>query len=240
MSDSNGNTAAEPQTVSVEEYNKAVARAQRFEGQVADYEKRYKPLGDPDDIRGKLDHYKELSSKDAGGDPEKIAKLVAAEKAELEKRFGTALETATKERDTLAQDVKHLRVTNVAMQKLSGKVTTDGLKLIKPVIDADCDIEDGEIVIKGADGKARYSKTNPQKKMDLDEYVAELETNYQSIFVSTAVAGGKQAGTKMDAKPGKHYTLAELKSMPDGGKAAMQAMEAADPGSLQKLLIKNN
>lgn len=166
-------------------------RANRFEAELA--ESKEKLL----EAQRKLSR---LAQDKAKTNPEDLEKWQKDEEArirgelqvELDKRDKSLLETATK--------LKELTVVStvfaIAAEKFNEDVTDDVKDRIRKSCDQDAQ---GNIVIKGEDGKPRYSKTAPSKLMDAVEFVEELAASRPSWCKPVGVAGLKTGSVKTGA-----------------------------------------
>ena len=205
----------EAKTVSVEDYNKQVERAQRFEGQIVDLQKqmeRFKGF-DPEKAKADADALEQLMKEKGKTDQTTIDELIARKEAEFEKRYGTKYTEQETELSNARSELKRLRVTNVALQKAADIFNPDALELIQSRIESDCDFADGEIIIKGENGKALPSKLDPRKQMDLDEYLQSLAAKYPSTAKSSVAQGSRGQGTKMPAGTGTEITVEQFAAM---------------------------
>lgn len=237
MSDANNagsGDAGSAGTVSLAEYNKVVEKARNEEARAVHFEKTYKGI-DPEAVKAEREELAILRREQVGNDPKKLEAYEAKVKKELDDRYSAKLgeyEGITKQQ---ANELKELRVTNHAMSKAASIFNDDALDLIQDRIRADCDWQDGQIVVKGADGKPQPSKKNPRENMGVDEYLETLATRYPSTAKATAIAGGKQGGNKSGtngAGSGKDLDPNMLSRQPDGG---YKMMKEAGPEAVRKL-----
>lgn len=220
MSDADSSGAAE--VVPVTEYNKILEKARNEEARAVDYEKRFKGI-DPERVKAEREELEILRRQSIGNDPDKIKQHEEKIRSEYDQRYSAKLgeyEGITKQQ---ANELKELRVTNTAMSKAAAIFNDDALDLIQDRVRADCDWQDGKIIVKDKDGKPRPSVKNPREDMGVDEYLETLANKYPSTAKPTSVAGSKSGGQKSSGTTGtKSLSIEELRRQPDGGKQMMQ------------------
>lgn len=205
------------------EQAKIAEKAQRLEAQLVDVQKqleRYKGI-DPDAVKSMREDYELLRKESAAGDPKKIEKLLSDKESELNKRYGeklTEYETRVKQSES---ELKNLRVTNVAMQKAASLFTDDSLYFVKREVEQACDWDNGDIVVRGADGKPLPSKNDPRQNMGIEEYLTTLASKHPSIAKSNATGGTLKPGTTKPATT--------------NGAMSVEAFKALTPAEMSKL-----
>jgi hypothetical protein len=88
------------------------------------------------------------------------------------------------------------------MSKAAALFTTDALKFVERDVAEACDIYEGAIIVKGADGKPVPSKKDPRQNMGVDEYLENYAAEHPSIAKSSATGGTATAGTTRSAPGG--------------------------------------
>lgn len=229
MTDANA-TGEKTYTVKDIEIERAHAQAAREEAR--ELRERYKDI-DPEDYRRIKEEHSKLKTKDAGGDEKKIAEIVAEQIASEKKRLEGAYNEEKSKRETTERELKKERVVKVILQKASAAFDKDALELLEPVFERDGDFIDGHVVIKGADGKPRYSPKDATKLMTPDEYVEELQSKYPSAAKATAAAGTKSGVTKVNGASGQALTMAEISKLPDKGRAYFNELARTPEGQKQ-------
>lgn len=114
---------------------------------------------------------------------------------------------------TLEGQLKQERVKTPGIAKAAEYFNADQLPLIQIMIERNCDLEEGEIVVKDDSGKVRYSPNNARLKMTMDEYLQELVTKYPSSAKPKGTSGGDPGTgkkTTSTANNGKSYTPEEI------------------------------
>jgi hypothetical protein len=111
------------------------------------------------------------------------------------------------------------------MQKAAALFTDDSLKLVEREIADACDLQEGIIVIKGADGKPAPSKKDPRQLMSVDEYLESFAAEHPSIAKSNATGGAMKAGTTRPATGGSSASFERYAS----GQLSREERLALDP-----------
>lgn len=149
---------------------------------------------DPVEYGALKDEVSILRREQAKGDPGKLDELLAKEKQELEKRFGTKFTEYEGENKQLKSELQKLKVVNPALVKAAGIFRDTELDLIQMKIEQELTLDGNEIVAKGADGKPLPSKLDPRKNMGLEEYLNNLAEKYPGAAKPKGVATGKESG----------------------------------------------
>lgn len=203
MAEQDTGKAPDSKAVSTEEYNAAIEKTRRLEAELVDSKKtlsRYSTLGDPDDIRGKLEDYTIIKRETAGGDPKKIEEIIAREKGEIERAYSKKLSDLETENKTTVSKLKKLQVINPAVQAAAEVFNSDALPLFTGIFEQSLDVDDsGNVFVKDSDGKARRSEKDPRQNMALGEFLQELASKYPSAAKATGNPGVKPAGDKSAA-----------------------------------------
>lgn len=218
-----------------------MAKYQAIESELKELKSSYKDI-DPVKVKEALTELENLRKKSAVGDEAKINELLSNKERELTERFGSRVSELENENGNLAKELKRHKVTNGILQEAANKFNADALKLLEPIIEKDGDLENGQIVFKDKDGRVRYSKKNPQQPLSTSEYLDELVEAYPSAAKSTVPAGGKGAGEKINGSTngGKVLSYAEIKALPDHGKAYFAELAKTNPQALKAIMDNRN
>jgi SepF-like predicted cell division protein (DUF552 family) len=227
----NGNGDA-GRTYTAADYEKALERARRFEAQLVDREKqleKYKDI-DPERYKGVLEDYEKLRTKAVGGDPEEINRLVSEKvtetKAQLERNYGKTLTELKAEREELTKRVRNYEVQTPVLSEAPKYIRPASINLLKPLIDAYCHAEDGEIVIKDEKGEIRRSPQDPRLNLTVEEWLSEIAERYD-IGVDTRKAGTMQSvGDRNGGNGGRgSLTVYKYLAMSEAERKALPAAE---------------
>jgi predicted RNase H-like nuclease (RuvC/YqgF family) len=214
--------------ISIEEYNNLKSLSSQidiFKKQIADKENQYASLAS---------EYEDFKSK-------KVKTPSKDEiEAELRKEYGDKLKSYEEQTKDLSTKIKSLTVTDKVVSQLQGKVVASAIPWLRQEIEKECDLEgdysDGQVIVKDKNGNIRWSANQPDKKMDIDEYVGLLSSRYPDFFVSTARGGEKdtsQKGLSPYQANNQSITLQDVERMSDADLAKV------DPKVLSTLLPKN-
>lgn len=196
----------ETKTVSMEEHSKvhqqyqdADTRAKRFEGQIVDMETKLKVFDgiDLEKLKAHSEELDILKKEKATNSPEDIDKYVANKEAEVTSRFESTIADLQGKVDGLSGENRELKVVDKAMSALSGHFNDDCHTFVKEIIRKSVHKDAGDFVVKDDEGNVRYSKSNPTKKMDLEEYANEIAEQYPSMAKAKVPAGGKVPGDRV-------------------------------------------
>lgn len=203
--------------VSKADYEKVIERARALEASLVDKEKKLESFKgiDPNEFYALKDSIKVFEQKDATGDPKKIEELVKKTENEVAERFKNKLQEESEKANKLANELKSLRVTEVALQKASSIFIPESLDWVKRAVNDSCDYVDGTIVVKGQDGKPLYSKENPANLMGLDEFLKDFASKNTYMVANKQLSGtmnGKeQAGRQVPSTKTADDELEEAK-----------------------------
>lgn len=119
------------------------------------------------------------------------------------------IERLTGKIKTLETEQRHDKVISRGIAKAAEYFTSDSLPLIQLHIERNCDIKDGQVVVKDDKGEVRYSGREP---MSMDDYLKELAAKYPSCAKASGQAGGDSGGRKTTsgASGGTSYTPEEV------------------------------
>lgn len=118
-------------------------------------------------------------------------------KGEYDKRYGQKFSELENTNNSLSSEIKKLKVTNVGVEKAARLgFLPKALPLIERVINEKCDLLNGEIVIKGDDGKPMPSQTDPRQNMTVDEFLKGYAEENDFLVSSTVVSGTKHPGER--------------------------------------------
>lgn len=168
-----------------------------------------------DEIGALKDEVTILRRESAKGDPAKIEEVLAREKAELEKRFNSKYSEFESENLTLKQKIQKYEVVTPTMSKAATIFVDTSLDLVNMLVEKDLASVDGEIIVKGPDGKPQASAKDPRKNMSVEEYLEGIANKYPSIAKPKTVGTSRDSGSTKGAENFKGIlpTSAELFSM---------------------------
>lgn len=203
--------------VSKADYEKVIERARTLEASYVDAQKKlelFKGI-DPNEFYALKDVVKTFEQKEATGDPKKIEELLKKTETEVAERFKNKLQEESEKANKLANELKSLRVTEVALQKASSIFIPESLDWVKRAVNDTCDYVDGAIVVKGQDGKPLYSKENPANLMGLDEFLKDFASKNTYMVankqLSGTMQGKEQAGRQVSSTKTAEEELEEAK-----------------------------
>lgn len=211
MTDGQNNDKAD--VVSKVEFDKAVERARTLEASFVDAQKKlesYKGI-DPNEFYALKDVVKTFEQKEAQGDPKKIEDLLKKAETEVANRFKNKLDEAEEKANKLANELKTLRVTEVALQKASSVFIPESLEWVKRAVNDTCDYVDGNIVVKGQDGKPVYSKENPASLMGLDEFLKDFANKNPYMVANKQLGGSRRENETLNTSGGSALTADQQK-----------------------------
>jgi hypothetical protein len=189
---------ADNDTVSVEAYNELKAqvskldeRAKRFEGLVKDYElkfENYKGIN-PEEVKALKEDYDNIR-KQSVKSPEDIDKLISEKENELRSSFQKQLDEARAKAESSGKELHELLVVDKALEQVGGNFALDMHAIVKEMLRREVDRDaDGNLIIKGKDGKPAYSAKEPAKLKSLAEWVEDIGARHPSMLASTAKGG---------------------------------------------------
>lgn len=199
MAETNATTTtgtAATQTFTQADIEKERAHTQHVTQQLQELQGKFKGI-DIEALQKKAAQADELLKKAAIADPTKVEELLKQKEAEIEGRFGSKLSELEKERDSTKAALKKVSITNVGLQKaVTAGFLEKALPIVQKYIEEQCDLVGEDIVIKGADGKPRYSKADPRKLMTIDELLTEYGEANQFLMANKTASGGRGSENK--------------------------------------------
>lgn len=226
-------------TISEQDYNKAIERAQKFEGMAVDLQKKLERFSkiDPDKYHATLEELENFKRDNATGDRKKIDELLANKEKEVRSTVQKTIDDLTSEVTTTKGKLKELTVTDRVFSIAADQINKDCADDVKRYIRDYCEIDDdGNIFARDPKtGEKLYQKGSTTKVLDGEGFAEWLKENRPSWFKATASGGGKSAGTTT-TKPsgtGKNYTLTDLMNK---SPAEIDALVAQDPDVLKRAL----
>lgn len=176
-------------------------KTQTWMAKATDFEKRFNGI-DPEEAKANKAALDQIKKDKAAGDPKEVDKLITDKEAELrEKVFKPELEKRDGRISKLESELKELRVVETAFSKVTGKLYDKAADDFKAHVRATCDVDDeGNIIVKGTDGKPRYSAKNASQKMTIDEYIEELMGTRDHWFLNKTAAGSHSGGEKFSGQ----------------------------------------
>lgn len=230
MSENNGQT----ETVAKADFDKVQERAYRFEGMVKTLEKQMEAFKgiDIDALRAKAEEAEQLRTEAAAKDGTKVEELINRVKTEESARYSKKIDELEKEKQSMSTLVQKLQVVQPAMLEAAKRFTANELDLVQSLIERDLTLNEGDIRVRDKDGKVRASAKDPRNLMDITEYFEELAIKYPNIAIAADKAGTMTGGQQRDVSSAKTYTYAELRAMPDHGRAIISKMK---PDEIKKI-----
>lgn len=183
--------------ITKEQFDAQVTRAQRFEAQLADAQKRLESFKDidPEAYKAMKEDYDSMRKSSAGNDPKKIDEIVTSKVGEVERRFSNKITELEKRATSAEAKNKRLEVVVPAMSEAAKLINSDALDLVQSLIERDLDFVDGQIIVKNADGTPKASEVDPRvTRMPLSEYLQNITNKYPSIAKPTVKTGTEKPG----------------------------------------------
>lgn len=213
-------------TISAADYNKAVERAQRFEAQVADLQKKLEPFEKVNltKLQADSEALERLQTENAknSGNKEDVEALLAAKDKATRDELQPEIDKLTKALEAANGTIHELTVTDKAFSQISSAFNEDTHPFIKDIVKKSVGVDGDNFIVKDKDGKTRYSKGSANKAMSLDEFKTELVENYPSLAKPTTTAGGRQSGTQTN---GISTDVSRFTKMTPEQRAALPAAE---------------
>lgn len=219
-------TTPTPETIAKADYDKAVERAQRFEGMTRDLEVRLQEFKDidPKAYKALKEDYDNLKKDAALGDPKKFDSELQRREAEIRNTIEKDLNTLRDQVTKLASRNKELEVTDKVFALSSGELFPtahdDFKEYIRRFGDKD---EAGNIIFKDEQGNARYKKGSTTQLMGPADFVEFMKETKPHLFKATSRAGVGVNGTVissngnsngLDVERYKNMSSAERKALP--------------------------
>lgn len=181
-----------------EDINHVKSQMQNWMAKATDLEKRLEGFKgiDPTRYRALEEEVVNLK-KDAAKTPEELEGVI---RADFDKRYGEKFSQYETENKTLKERINGLEVVNPTMLKAADVFNSKELPLIQRLVKEDLALDkDGQIYVRGDDGKPRASKVDPRKNMDITEYLEGLAEQYPGCAKPRGKGGTKDAGTTAPA-----------------------------------------
>lgn len=153
----------------------------------------YAKLGNPDDLRGKLEDYDGLR-KTTAKTPEEINKLLADKEGEFERRYSGKYTELEKRAAEAEAKIQKYEVVVPTMHKAAQLFRAEELELVNILVERDLASQDGKIIVKDKDGKPQVSNKDPRQFMSVDEYLETLAAKYPGIVKPKTIGTGKSEG----------------------------------------------
>lgn len=211
--------------VSPEQFKKAVERAQRFEAQLKDLEKKHQQFAsmykdiDPDEAKALKTKLEEAERKAAEKDPAKMEELFERKLNKFKQGWDEEKTTITYELEKLRKENKTLKVTDKVMSEIAGLFNPDALKFIRREVEEQCDLDDDNtIVVKDEDGSPIFKNG---KYLGIKDFGEMLVERYPSLAKAQGVSGSKDSGSgqKVHGRQVREpQSYAELVQMGPAGK----------------------
>jgi hypothetical protein len=232
--------------VSRVDYDNAIERARKFEGQLVDLQKQFEPFKGVDltALTAKASQFDELSKAPKGNDKKDIDRLIAdaeaAKEAAVRGQFDPVINEYKTKLSEKENRLRELEVVEKVFTSHAGKfvdtATEDFKDIIRRTFDQD---ETGALFVKDEKGQARFSDIDGRRheRMGPDEFIAELEKKKPHLFKAKGSPGAMQNGQPFKANGASpsnggvdYQTFAAL---PQAQKAeAVSKMDAQQQGQL--------
>lgn len=211
MSEGNGGQTANDEALKLKEQNDRLYAENIHNKKLLE---NYSKLGNPDDIRGRLEDYEGLR-KTTAKTPEEIDRIIADKEKEFERRFGDKYSQFEQENQTLKSTIQQYEVVLPTMQKAASLFVDTSLELVEMLVRKDLISADGKIFVKDKDGKPLPSQKDPRQNMGVDEYLESIAAKHPSIAKARTIGTGKPEGNTSAASgfTGNLPTSAELFAM---------------------------
>lgn len=199
---------------SEQKYLREKDRANRFQGELTDSEKKiesYSKYGDPETIAQKLQELENLKKNEAGHNPEKLDKLINDKLEEQRLQAQKAIQEREDKINQLSSQLHETNVVSKAWDEIGNDFTTDAGKLLKNIIREKLTLtENNQIAVKGKDGKPEY--IDGVKLKTVKDLALELKTEYPSLVADKSISGNLKRGiVKTDTN--NNFNFEDLKSM---------------------------
>lgn len=184
-------------TVTAEEHAKAVEKADRARAEAEDLRRqlaRFKDI-DPDRVKADRDALEQLERERTKGDPKALEDWKSKKEGELKARFDGALTEKEKRIEELSSKLTRLEVVQPSMLKAAEVFNSTELPLVQILVERDLALADGQIVVRGDDGKGKPSVRNPRENMGLDEYFDALAEKHPNLAKPKMERGGRESGS---------------------------------------------
>lgn len=182
------------------DYNGAVERARRFEGQLADVEKKLEPFKkhNIDELlaaKEERDLLKEETAKSKGGaDLDTFKKEL---EGKVRGQYQKNIDDLTGELEKYKKENKELSIVDRAMTEIGARFNDDTHPFIKQFIRQSVDKdEQGNFVVKDEKGNLRYGANTPSVPMSLANFADEIATKHPSMAKANVTAGSLKGGTQ--------------------------------------------
>lgn len=199
MADEPTGTGGDATTQTAQELQRAVERAQRFEGQVVNLQKemeRFKGV-DLDKLKADSEALAQLMKDNAkkSGNQDDIDALLTKKEKEIRDELQSKIEEWQGKATTYEQQVRELTIIDKGFSKVSSIFNDDTHDFIKDIFRRSVELDkDGHFVVKDKDGKARYSAKAANKLMTIEELAEEIAEKHPSFARATQVKAGRQNG----------------------------------------------
>lgn len=200
-------TNSNPEPISQEKYDQAIARAQSFEGKFVDLEKKYN--ADMGGFKSQMDillkEAEEAKKSKALSSPEELESYKKDLTAQVRNEVQAELEEARGSADKHLRDLKVYK----AQALLSQANILDGtaFKYLSSEIDAHTKLVDGDIVFTDKEGNPRYVEGNPAQPVTAKHFAEELAVNNPPFDIRHTKSGSMQNGRQTQATGGTATTL---------------------------------
>ena len=156
-------------------------------------------LGNPDDIRGKLEDYTSMKKDKAIGKPEEIERLVQEARTEESNAWKSKVTDYEKTIGEQGNVIRQYKISLPAGDAVSKFITDGSARFVREHIERVADLDGGAVIIKGPDGKPLRSVADPSKAMGLEEYVEKLAKETPEIAKAKGAGGVGSTGVSATA-----------------------------------------
>lgn len=172
-------------------YERERNRAQRFDGELEDVNRKlkgYKELGDVEDVQSKLQELDTLKKEKATTNPEDLEALLKEKEVAIRGEAQKAIADREAKINELSTQLHEIQVVNKAWDAIGKEFTSDAGKLLKDHLRKNLTLsEDGQIAVKGKDGKPVY--IDGVKLKTVSDFAEELKTEYPSLVADKSISG---------------------------------------------------
>lgn len=202
MSDNNTPQSDDRKIVELtEQLDRERTRANNFQGQLTDIQKRMEAFNgiDLDKLKADSEALKQLTIEKAknSGDQKDIDELLASTEKRIRDEIQPQLETFQTENKTLKSKINEIEVVDAAYTQIGTLFNNDVQEFIKGLIRQNvAKDKDGNLVVVDKDGKPRYSNGSANKLMSVAELGDELAQKYPSFAQPTVTSGTRSQGQR--------------------------------------------
>ena len=194
MSEKEGNNEVSTEQQLAElnaKYQRERERAQRFDAELRDTEKKieeFSKFGDTESLSAKLQELEALKKEKATTNPEDLEALLKEKEVSIRSEAQKAIADREAKIDELSTQLHEIQVVSKAWDAIGKEFTPDAGKLLKDHLRKNLTLsEDGQIAVKGKDGKPVY--VDGVKLKTVSDFAEELKTEYPSLVADKSISG---------------------------------------------------